>query len=65
MNALGKRLTALEEIAEQLRRREMREFVMSCVCQSGMAHFDHREWPTPGLVLTAMSDGRVDDPLAC
>jgi len=30
-----------------------------CVCQSGTAHFDHREWPTPGFVLTALLGGRV------
>ena len=40
-------------------------FIKSCVCQPGTAHFDHREWPTPGLVLTARSGGRVVGDPAC
>jgi hypothetical protein len=29
-----------------------------CVCQPGMAHFDAREWPTPGPVVIATFDDR-------
>ena len=46
-------------IATGMRLREVLELPLSsvdhitgeiCVCQPGMAHFDRREWPTPGLV---------------